>query len=102
MTRDQMIAHLVLHGYTPYADAYDWVAVWSPERGEGRMCKYFEVGRHGPGWDVRKFFTDMALRHYHETPWHQITDEHLIQFVAEPLPAKFVHDPFGQRGYVSV
>lgn len=102
MTRDQKIADLILHGYVPYANKFGWVKIWSAERGEGRMCKYFKKGAEGPGWDVRAFSSDLALMGADEVPWHRIDDDHLSQLLLEELPPKFTHvataaDPLGQR-----
>jgi hypothetical protein len=92
MNREQIIADLILHGYVPYADIYGWVKIWSVELDTGRMCKFFENGVDGPGWDVRALISRFALTHAAEVPWHRIDDDQLAQLTAAELPPKFRHD----------
>lgn len=91
MNREQRIAHLMLHGYLPYADTHGWVAIWSEERGEGRMCKYFDEGVDGPGWDVRPIISSLALTGKNEVPWHRIDNDQLGVLAAPTLPPRFRH-----------
>lgn len=108
MTRDQIIADLALHGYVPYVDPWDWVAIWNGET--GRMCKFFEDTEDGPRWDVRgPLISILAMAQKVEVPWHRISDEQLAMLTSPEMPPKVRHrvprspdDPFGQRGFVDL
>lgn len=90
-TREQRIAHLVLHGYLPFIDTHGWMTVWNGE--SGRMCKYFHKGNAGPGWDVRAIISRFAILHHNEVPsWEVVTSEQLAQLTAPTLPPRFKHD----------
>lgn len=89
MNRDQIIADLILHGYVPYANAPGWVSIWSEERQQGRMCKFFEDTQDGPAWDVRPIVSNLAL---HEVPWHRIDNDQLAKLVAPTIPPKVCHN----------
>ncbi len=89
MNRDAMIAHLILHGYTPYANPHGWMAIWNGS--VGRLCKFFEDTEDGPAWDVRPIISDLALHDAHEVPWHRIDDGALARFVAAEVPPKVKH-----------
>lgn len=91
MTRDQIIADLVLHGYALYADIHGWVAIWNGET--GRMCKYFYDGLDGPGWDVRgPLQSFLSLSNKVEVPWDRINDEQLRVLTAPEIPPKYRHN----------
>lgn len=91
MTRDQIIADLVLHGYRPSLNTHGWTAIWNGET--GRICKYFNDGLDGPGWDVRgPIRSEMALIGHVEVAWDMIGDEALTQLTAPTIPPKYRHD----------
>lgn len=93
MTRDQIIAHLEIHGYHPYLDGHGWAAVYSWDRGIGCICKKF-----GEAWDVRPI---RILLHIGWEPvgWESLSDDELAR-LAGPAPAKRGWTP--DYTYVSV
>jgi hypothetical protein len=86
MNRSTKLADLILHGYVAYADPFGWVAIFSAERSEGRMCKYFA----GRGWDVRAMQM-LGTISWQEIAWEKVTDDHLAQLLLEKLPPKMKH-----------
>jgi hypothetical protein len=93
MNREATINHLILQGYVPLANIHGWTLIWNGET--GRMCKFFDDGLDGPGWDVRAFHSAMATFGHDEVPWQRVNDEVLAQLTVDPLPPKYRHD-FGQ------
>jgi hypothetical protein len=93
MNRDEMIAHLEIHGYRPFINPFDWALIWSDVEERGRMAKHFSDGVNGAGWDVRDVSSDMALIRFDETSWDKFSQAVLEMLTTKNPPPRFVHNP---------